>query len=144
MDCKREILNINTIISEENIYPCKNNNCNNYHKSCYSHSLIDAIYFLQLERVKELLANNDDIINIKVWKRNLLEYIMNEMKGKWTKEIDALGFLDINKITNPNYVINDIEKNILYKIKKIIYYLLERCPELSTSKLGTLNVQCVL
>ncbi len=121
MSCKREILDIYTIITEDDIYPCKDNNCNYYHKSCSKHSLIDAIFFLQFDRVKELLDNmdNNDIINMRIWKRNLLEYIENEMKRTWTKEIITLG--NINNINN---------NSILLKVKEILNYIYIKCPEL--------------
>ena len=120
MSCKREILDIYTIITEDDIYPCKNNNCNYYHKSCSKHALIDAIFFLQFDRVKELVDNmsKDDLINMRIWKRNLLEYIENEMKGNWTKEMITLG----------NYPCNN--NTILLKISEIITYIYNKCPEL--------------
>ncbi len=122
MSCKREILDIYTIITSDDIYPCKNNNCNYYHKSCSRHALIDAIYFLQFDRVKELLDNmsNDDLINMRIWKRNLLEYIENEMKGNWTKEIITLGNINLNNLN---------DKNTLIFIQ-ILNYIYNKCPVL--------------
>jgi hypothetical protein len=122
MSCKREILDIYTIITEDDIYPCKNNNCNYYHKSCSKHTLIDAIFFLQFDRVKELIdnMNYDDIINMRIWKRDLLEYIQNEMKGNWTKEMITLGNININNLN---------DKNTLIFIH-ILNYIYNKCPEL--------------
>lgn len=122
MSCKREILDIHTIITEDDIYPCKNNNCNYYHKSCSRHALIDAIYFLQFDRVKELLDNmsNDNIINMRIWKRNLLEYIENEMKGNWTKDIVTLGNINFNNLNDENTLI----------FIHILNYIHNKCPEL--------------
>jgi hypothetical protein len=139
MSCKREILDIYTIITEDDIYPCKNNNCNYYHKSCSKHALIDAIFFLQFDRVKELIDNmtNEDIINIRIWKRNLLEYIENEMKGTWTKDIMTLGNINIiNKNINYNHV-------LLLKVSEIIKYIYNKCPELfnKSSESNILNIK---
>ncbi len=126
MSCKREILDIYTIITEDDIYPCKNNNCNYYHKSCSKHALIDAIFFLQFDRVKELLENMsyDDIMNMRIWKRNLLEYIENEMKGNWTKDIITLGNINIKNPDNNN-------KYILLKVSEILRYIFDKCPDFS-------------
>ncbi len=136
MSCKREILDIYTIITEDDIYPCKNNNCNYYHKSCSKHALIDAIFFLQFDRVKELIDNmtNEDIINMRIWKRNLLEYIENEMKGTWTKDIMTLG-----NIRPDN---NDFNSDILLKVKEILQYIFNKCPELlnKESKINNLLI----
>ncbi len=135
MSCKREILDIYTIITEDDIYPCKNNSCNYYHKSCSKHALIDAIFFLQFDRVKNILdnMNNNDIINMRIWKRNLLEYIVNEMKGNWTKEIITLGNINIK---NPE----DNNKYVLLKVNEILGYIFKKCPELYNS-IDSLNIK---
>jgi hypothetical protein len=132
MSCKREILDIYTIITEDDIYPCKNNNCNYYHKSCSKHALIDAIFFLQFDRVKELVDNmtNEDLISMRIWKRNLLEYIQNEMKGNWTKEMTTLGNIRPDIINNRSAVNNDSHINILLKLTEILQYIFNKCPEL--------------
>jgi hypothetical protein len=133
MSCKREILDIHTIITSDDIYPCKNNNCNYYHKSCSRHALIDAIFFLQFDRVKELLDNmsNDDIINMRIWKRNLLEYIENEMKGNWTKEIITLGNINLNNLNDENTLI----------FIQILNYIYNKCPELLNQSKESTNLK---
>lgn len=61
------IESIDTDILDEinDIYPCKSSKCDKYHKSKSKYqALIDAVYFLKPERVKQLLENfNEEEIN---------------------------------------------------------------------------------
>ena len=135
--CKRAIINEYNIDLDNVIYPCKNNECNYYHKSIKSHVLIDAIYFLQIDKVKEILNQCDysEIINLKVGYKNLniLEYIFSEFKGKWTKNIPALGVF--NKELKINFDSNK-NTNISYNLTlELINYLYNTYPEFISEKI---------
>jgi hypothetical protein len=139
--CKRAIINEfiqdEYIDIENDIYPCKNNDCMHYHKSIKTHVLIDAIYFLQIDKVKEILNEYEysEIINLKVGYKNLniLEYIFSEFKGKWTKNIPSLGVfnkeLKIDFNSNKNI---EISYNLTMEL---INYLYNTYPDLITNKI---------
>jgi hypothetical protein len=130
-NCKRVIINTNNIDEFNNIYPCKTIECDKYHKSLDSHALIDALYFLKLNRVIDILDNMtyDKIISFRTYdkKNNILEYIFSEFKGKNTK-MPTIGRLSNN---NQPICYESIELT-----KTIIYYIMNKYPELITEKVS--------
>ena len=80
-----------------NIYPCKRIDCDKYHKSLDSHALIDALYFLQFNRVINILDNMDynDIISFRTYdkKNNILEYIFRII---YVEELIRLDTFSVN------------------------------------------------
>ena len=134
-ECKRVIIDIDKMDEMNNIYPCKRIDCNKYHKSIDSHALIDALYFLKIERVIDILNNMEysDIISFRTYdkKHNLLEYIFTEFKGKNTK-MPTIGRLYSSSILSNNnnsncYLSLELTSNI-------INYIINKYPELITDK----------
>ena len=79
MNCNLEKINVDENQPHNDIYQCNHAKCKSFHKS--TNPLKDAIYYLYIDRVKEILntMNYDEILNYKINNKNILEYIISSL-----------------------------------------------------------------
>lgn len=108
MKCNLDTIDITTIDINDDVYLCRSYNCNKYHKS--QDSIRDAIYFLNINRLKFLLNSmtRKQVIEYKIYKNNILSYILSEFmsvgQGKTTSLASVNWYLfkfnnECNKLT---------------------------------------------
>jgi hypothetical protein len=127
--CQRVVADVKESDPQKNIYHCKNDQCDQFHESSDSRRLIDAIYFLQVDRVQELLdqlilseiksmhTSFDDDIDAQIQthdaqaleffrscarNRNLLSFVLNTL-GPYRENKHPFPTIDIATLNGVGY-----------------------------------------
>jgi hypothetical protein len=122
---------------QKDIYYC--DKCKNIHKC--DKPLENAIYFLCVNRVKELLEklSTEEVRNYRnKWNKNILEYTLNNLSG-WS----GSKFLSVDNIAYPDFVPGSVlalignKAEAITKYLEILELLCKKCPDLITEKMVT-------
>jgi len=128
MECILQIVDNDCNDAKSDIYLCKNWKCNKYHKFYGKERLVYAIYYLEIDRVKELIneSSKEELLNFHEIKTtnyqeflNILEYIFLKIDSyyKSTREPCFNLIKHICKIY-PEFITNKLIKGRCYDFIK--------------------------
>lgn len=145
--CKKDKIDVVTVDSKNDTYPCKKYKCKFFHKS--EDPLIDAIFYLQILRVQEILntMTHDEVIEYKITigvslHYDILNYILSEfayMGNGYNPSLSWVSWYSLRLFNNhDDYKINN---NLACNL---VEYICSTYPELITEELilQTNNFAC--
>lgn len=135
--CTRESVNAITINPTENIYPCTIWDCDKFHKSADMNDILfDSIYFLQIDRIKELIKDIDEknAMELKRSNHNMLDYIFLHF---WSMSLGNGGkypTLQSCNISVPDQLLDDNDIIAKQKTFQVLEIICSKYPVMITQK----------
>jgi len=149
--CSLEKLNVKKADPQNDIYLCREYNCKSFHKYQENHlsPLINAIYYLELQRVKDLLnqISKEEVIDKynfynlphNNYNHNILYFIFSNFmntgcaqsdnEGKLIPSLHSVSWYSLRKVIKPKNLAEKISNELTIEL---VEYLCSTYPELIT------------